>query len=130
MCGFAFAADLFFWHKAILYIGPGLATIIGNFQVFLMGAFGVVVLGERFLPRFFLSVPLAVFGLFLVVGAQWQDLDEQYRLGIIYGLATALCYVLFLLTLRKIQQQGTSFFSGLMAVSAIAALFLGAGHAR
>ena len=33
-CGLFLALDLFFWHKSILYIGPGLATILGNFQVF------------------------------------------------------------------------------------------------
>ncbi|MEO8411909.1 MAG: DMT family transporter [Propionivibrio sp.] len=124
LCGVTFAADLFFWHKAIVYIGPGLATIIGNFQVFIMGAVGVIFLGERFLPRFVISVPLAVFGLFLVVGTQWQALDPQYKLGIFFGVVTACCYTLFLLTLRKIQQQGTTFFSGLMAVSMVAGLCL------
>ena len=124
LCGVAFAADLFFWHKAIFYIGPGLATIIGNFQVFITGAIGFIFLKERFLPRFFISVPLAVFGLFLVLGTDWQNLDQQYKLGIFYGLITAFCYVFFLLTLRKIQQQGTSFFYGLMAVSLTAAICL------
>lgn len=123
-CGFAFAADLFCWHKSIMYIGPGLATIIGNFQVFIMGAIGFFVFKERFLPRFFLSVPLAIFGLFLIVGMQWHELGYQYRLGIFYGLLTAISYVFFLITLRKIQQQGSSFFYGLMAVSLTSALFL------
>lgn len=123
-CGLAFAADLFCWHKSIMYIGPGLATIIANFQVFIMGAIGFFVFKERFLPRFFLSVPLAIFGLFLIVGMQWHELNHQYKLGIFYGLSTALSYVFFLITLRKIQQQGSSFFYGLMAVSLASALFL------
>src|SRR5690606_28025540 len=32
----AFALDLGLWHRSILYVGPGLATLLGNFQVFLM----------------------------------------------------------------------------------------------
>src|SRR5579863_5726700 len=39
---FAFAVDLIMWHRSILLIGPGLATLIGNFQVFVMAMAGVV----------------------------------------------------------------------------------------
>src|SRR4051794_26385805 len=38
--GVAFAADLMLWHRSILYVGPGLATLLGNFQVFLMALAG------------------------------------------------------------------------------------------
>src|SRR5690606_20199871 len=36
----AFAIDLVMWHRSILYVGPGLATLLGNFQVFLMALAG------------------------------------------------------------------------------------------
>lgn len=124
LCGLAFAFDLFFWHKSIMYIGPGLSTILGNFQVFIMAGVGIFILKEKILPRFFLSVPLAIFGLFLIVGVHWQSLNGEYKLGVLYGLMTAVCYSFFLFTLRKIQQLGTSFFYGLMTVSFVTALFL------
>lgn len=123
-CGLAFAIDLFSWHKSIIYIGPGLATIIGNFQVFLMGAIGLFLFKEKLSYRFFLSVPLAIGGLFLIVGTGWNHLTPEYKTGILFGLLTALSYVFFLLALRKIQHQGASFFYGLMAVSLTTALFL------
>ena len=123
-CGLAFAIDLFSWHKSIIYIGPGLATIIGNFQVFLMCAIGFFIFKEKLSPRFFLSVPLAICGLFLIVGVGWNQLTPDYKTGILLGLLTALSYVFFLLSLRKIQQEGSSLFYGLMAVSLSAALFL------
>ena len=42
-----FAADLWFWHRSIGYVGPGLATLLGNFQVFFMMLAGVVLLQQR-----------------------------------------------------------------------------------
>ena len=40
--GVAFATGIFFWHRSIHYVGPGLATILGNFQVFFMAAAGIL----------------------------------------------------------------------------------------
>ena len=45
--GAAFAADLAVWHRSILYIGPGLATLLGNFQVFFLALAGILWFGER-----------------------------------------------------------------------------------
>lgn len=126
-CGLAFALDLYFWHTSILFIGPGLATILGNFQVFLMAACGVLFFGERLKLRLLVSLPLAITGLLLVVGVNWSSLPPNYRTGIIFGLATALCYTVFLLSLRKIQatRDTSTRFLPLMAVSFFSALFLG-----
>ncbi|MCP4156403.1 MAG: DMT family transporter, partial [bacterium] len=32
--GFVFFLDLTFWHRSILYVGSGMATMLGNTQVF------------------------------------------------------------------------------------------------
>ena len=91
-CGFVFALDLFFWHESIMYIGPGLATLLGNFQVFLLAATGILFFKEKSRPRFFAALPLAFLGLFLIVGMSWNDLDSGYKTGIYLGLLTAVCY--------------------------------------
>ena len=44
-----FALDLWFWHRSINYVGPGLSTLLANFQVFFMILAGVILLGQR--PR-------------------------------------------------------------------------------
>ncbi len=125
-CGFAFALDLFFWHESIMYIGPGLATLVGNFQVFLLAATGILFFGEKGRPRFFASIPLAIIGLLLIVGINWNNLESNYKTGIYFGLLTAVCYTAFLLSLRKIQSNDRhSLFSALMIVSACSAIFLG-----
>ena len=103
LCGAFLALDLFLWHQSIQYIGPGLATILGNFQVFLLAGLGVVFMGEKVSPRFFLAIVMAILGLFLVVGIQWNQLGNQYKTGVYLGLATAVAYTAFLLALRKLQ---------------------------
>nr|WP_073613580.1 DMT family transporter [Desulfopila aestuarii] len=126
-CGFAFALDLYFWHASILFIGPGLATIMGNFQVFLMALCGVLFFKEKLTIRFIISLPLAICGLLLVVGFNWNELPPSYRTGILFGLLTALSYTVFLLLLRRIQsaKDATHRFTPLMFVSLFSALFLG-----
>ena len=127
VCGLLFALDLFCWHASIHFIGPGLATVVGNFQVFVLAATGILFFGEPLRLRFVLAIPLALFGLFLVVGARWGALTADYKTGLLLGLLTAIFYSGFLLTLRKIQSDGKhySFFFALMLISLACAFFLG-----
>jgi drug/metabolite transporter (DMT)-like permease len=128
LCGLCFAVNLSCWHASIFFIGPGLATILSNFQVFVMALVSLVVFGEKIRPIFFVSLPLAFLGLFQIIGFDWSALPENYRTGVYLGLATALLYSAFLLILRKIQQvqRSLSFFFSLLLVSLSASFFLGA----
>jgi drug/metabolite transporter (DMT)-like permease len=105
LAGACFAADLFFWHRAILDVGPGLATLLGNFQVFFVATAGLLLFHERASLRFLLAVPLAVFGLFLLVGVRWAEFDADYRRGVVYGILTALSYAAYLLCLRGARRE-------------------------
>ena len=95
-----FALDLWFWHRSINYIGPGLATLLGNFQVFFMMLAGALWLGQSPRPLQLVAVPLAILGLALVVGFDWQALPADYRMGVIFGLLTAVAYTGYMLSLR------------------------------
>lgn len=106
LCGAFFCADLWVWHKSVLAVGPGLATILGNFQVFVLAFCGVVFFKERIEPRLLLSIPLAVFGLLLLLGFEWSSLSQDYRLGVGLGLLTAVFYSAYILTLRRTQTAG------------------------
>ncbi|MBU0991104.1 MAG: DMT family transporter [Proteobacteria bacterium] len=101
--GIFFAIDLFAWHKSIHYIGPGLATILGNFQVFFLAGIGIFVLKEKITPRLLLAIPFAIAGLFLVVGVAWENLSSAYKTGIFLGIVTAMCYTGYILSLKKLQ---------------------------
>ena len=99
----AFAADLIIWHRSILYIGPGLATLVANFQVFIMAVVGVVFYRERLSPRFVFGLVLALFGLWLLVGVDWSSFTAQFRIGVYLGLLTGVAYAVYLLSLRRVQ---------------------------
>lgn len=98
--GVFFSLDIYFWHKSILYVGPGLATLLANFQVFFLAALDVVVFRQKMSPRLLLAVILALFGLYLLIDSDWSTGDTLFRLGVLYGLLTALMYSGYIMTLR------------------------------
>lgn len=122
-----FAVDIALWHRAIGYVGPGLATLLGNFQVFLLAAFGILLLKESADWRFLASVPLAVGGLFLLVGLEWSDFDRDYRFGIFVGLSVAVAYAGYTLVLRRSQSIAHRLppAANLMTVSFVVAAIMG-----
>ncbi|MCP4687716.1 MAG: DMT family transporter [Desulfobacterales bacterium] len=101
--GLFFALDLFVWHRAVHYIGPGLGTILPNFQVFLLAFYGVAFLEERLSRKLLLAMPMSVVGLFLIVGVQWDQLSPMYKTGVLLGLSAAGIYAGYTLILRKLQ---------------------------
>jgi drug/metabolite transporter (DMT)-like permease len=125
--GLFFAVDLYFFHMSILRVGPGLGTILPNFQVFILAAVGILFMGERLRLAYVLSVPCAFFGLFLIVGLDWSAMDPEYVAGIWYGLGAAVMYSLFLLSLRRMQSRasGSTMFAVMGLVSLATAPFLG-----
>lgn len=128
-CGFFFACDLWAWHQSIHFVGPGFATILSNFQVFILTFAGIVFFNEKLKLSFIFSVPAAFLGLFLLIGMDITQLSDDYYWGVVLGLATALFYGIFLLLLRKIQSDAvhSSLFYYQMVFSLISAAFLGLG---
>lgn len=101
VCAAFFAADLLAWHLSILYIGPGLATLFGNFQVFILAVWGLLFLKEKPGLRFFLGLGLAMAGLFAIVAPAWASAGHDYQLGVIFGLMTGLFYAGFIIALGR-----------------------------
>jgi drug/metabolite transporter (DMT)-like permease len=100
--GVFFAIDLICWHHSIAAVGAGLATVLANVQVVLVGVLAWLLLGERPERRAVVSVPVVLAGVVLisgVVGAGAYGRDPV--LGVVYGMATALAYSAFLLILRR-----------------------------
>ena len=63
-------------------------------------AAGVVFLRQKPSATQLLAVPLALLGLLMIIGVDWQSLPGDYRLGVIFGLLTAIMYAGYLLSLR------------------------------
>lgn len=123
-----FALDLWFWHRSIIFVGPGLSTLLANFQVFILMLAGVLVLRQRPTAIQMIAVPLALLGLALIVGFDWRSLPANYRLGVVYGLLTAVVYAGYLLTMRFVRKDivGGLPTREIAVVSVVAAAILGA----
>lgn len=108
LAAFFFALDLYFWHRSIFYIGPGLATVLGNFQVFFMALAGYLFYKEKIGLNFIIGLLITIAGLFLLIGINWESLTNQYQTGVVFALLTALAYTGFMLSLRHVQANKNS----------------------
>jgi drug/metabolite transporter (DMT)-like permease len=101
LAGLFFAADLILWHHSIEGVGAGLATVLGNTQVLLVGLIAWALLGERLNRQSLLAMPLALVGVILISGALGQGAyGDNPPLGVLFGVLTGIAYSGFLLTLR------------------------------
>jgi drug/metabolite transporter (DMT)-like permease len=132
----AFAIDLFFWHRSIIDVGPGVATLLGNLQVFMMALAGVLLHREKLSWQFLCGLALAFGGLWLLIGQGWSDFSPDYRLGVLFGVLTAFCYAGYMLSFRHAQRERSTLASSqLLAITSllcagILALFTAAGGER
>jgi drug/metabolite transporter (DMT)-like permease len=100
LCAVFFTGDLLCWHGSINRIGPGLATLVGNFQVFVLAAVGAVQARRAPRPIFMAAMTLAMAGLYLVVGHGFSAQTPAFRQGVGLGLLTAVFYSLYILSLK------------------------------
>jgi drug/metabolite transporter (DMT)-like permease len=130
VAGVFFALDVVFWHQSIHIIGPGLATLLANCQVFFVTTFGILILGEKPGPRLWLAIPLAILGLIMVVGAHWQH-NPEIQSGVILGFLAALSYAGYLLILRQAEKSRkdpeATLFSPVMIWATLGSLLVLAG---
>jgi drug/metabolite transporter (DMT)-like permease len=101
IAGLFFAADLILWHHSIEAVGAGLATVLGNTQILLVGLAAWLLLGERPSGRSLASIPVALAGVVLISGVLGSGAyGDNPPLGVLYGILTGIAYTGFLLTLR------------------------------
>jgi len=102
LAGGFFAADLVLWHNAIDQVGAGLATVLGNTQVVLVGLIAWLLWRERPQTASLVAIPIVVVGVVLISGAVEQGAyGKNPGLGATYGVLTGLAYTGFLLALRQ-----------------------------
>jgi drug/metabolite transporter (DMT)-like permease len=102
LAGAFFAADILLWHHAIEAVGAGLATVLGNTQVVLVGLLAWAILRERPPTRAMAAIPIVLVGVVLISGAfEGGAYGRNPALGVAYGVLTAIAYSGFLLVLRE-----------------------------
>ena len=100
--GLLFAGDLFCWHRSITIVGAGMATILGNTQVFWTSAFGRLAYGEPLSSRFAIATATAFAGVVLLAGVGSEvAFTNTYLAGIGFGLATGVLYASYILTVQR-----------------------------
>lgn len=102
LAGVFFALDLLFWHHAIGYVGAGLATVLGNLQVFLVAFAAWALFQERPPTRLMIATPVVFGGVGLISGVfDAAAYGSDPTLGVLFGAATSVCYAAFMLILRN-----------------------------
>ena len=101
LAGLFLAVDFMCWHRSIDLVGPGLSTLLGNFQVFFTALFSWLILKQKITKLFMLAVGMALCGLMFITGADWTLLEQGYKAGIILGLMTAVFYSGYILLVKS-----------------------------
>lgn len=107
VAGAFLALDLVSWHTSIGLIGAGLATVLANLQVVIVGVIGVVLFRERPRGTFWLALPIVLVGVWLL-GATGEPVEAggSVLAGVGFGVLTALAYSVFLVVLRQARLAG------------------------
>ncbi len=101
--GVLFAADLIFWHHAIEYVGAGLATVLGNLQVVIVGIAAWLLFRERPPARTLIALPILLCGVVLIAGIlSGEAYGSNPSLGVMLGIATAFAYGGYLIVIRQV----------------------------
>ena len=127
LAGVFFAGDLLFWHHAIEAVGAGLATVLGNLQVLVVGVVAWAAFGERPSRATFLALPIVLVGVALISGAIGGGAyGENPALGVVLGVSTAFCYGGYLLVIRRggrdLRRPAGPVFVATVSTAAVAAL--------
>ena len=100
--GIFFALDLVLWHHSIEYVGAGIATVLGNLQVVVVGFLAWWLLGERPSNRLIAAVPVVLVGVVLISGVVGSGAyGSDPALGALFGIGTSIAYGLFIFVLRE-----------------------------
>jgi len=102
LAGVFFAADLLSWHHAVDAVGAGLATVLGNLQVLVVGLVAWVVFRERPPRSVLLALPIVLVGAVLISGLVGTGAyGVNPPLGVALGTLTAFAYSGYLLVIRR-----------------------------
>ena len=97
-----FSLDLWFWHRSIIYVGPGLSTLLANFQILILPFLALIFFNQKTKRIQIFSIFLGLLGLFLITGQSWDIAGNNYKLGVLFGLLTAISYAGYIISIKRI----------------------------
>lgn len=124
-CGIWLALDFICWHRSIPLIGPGLSTLLGNFQIFFTAFFCWILFREQISAKFMIAVVTAVAGLAMVTGIDFASLASTVKVGLGLGLLTAVAYSAHILMMKRAMSGTTiSSMTAMLVISISCGAFL------
>lgn len=101
VAGMFLGVDLLLWTHAIYDVGAGIATVLGNLQVFFVTFIAWLWFRERPRRQFLLALPVVMIGVVLVAGIAGNSSSNYHPVaGVLYGLGTSVTYAAFIVILR------------------------------
>ena len=97
-----FSLDLWFWHRSVIYVGPGLSTLLANFQILILPFLALIFFNQKTQKIQIFSIFLGLLGLFLITGQSWDIAGNNYKLGVLFGLLTAISYAGYIISIKRI----------------------------
>ena len=97
-----FSLDLWFWHRSIIYVGPGLSTLLVNFQILILPFLALLFFNQKTQKIQIFAIFLGLLGLFLITGNNWEISGYNYKLGVLFGLLTAVSYAGYIISMKSI----------------------------
>lgn len=104
--GLLLAPDMLVYHSAMIFIGVGIATLIGNSQVIIVTLASWKLFGEKPNPAILISLPIVMIGLALISGIfDSNPYGEDPVKGVIFGIMGAFFYSFFLIVFRHANKE-------------------------
>ena len=97
-----FSLDLWFWHRSVVYVGPGLSTLLANFQILILPFLALIFFNQKTQRIQIFSIFLGLLGLFLITGQSWDIAGNNYKLGVLFGLLTDISYAGYIISMKRI----------------------------
>lgn len=99
--GLILAPDMLSYHSSMIFIGIGIATLIGNSQVIIVTLASWKLFGEKPNTAILVCLPIVLIGLALISGiADSEPYGEDPVKGVVFGMLAAFFYSSFLILFR------------------------------
>ncbi|PIS03434.1 MAG: hypothetical protein COT85_00180 [Chlamydiae bacterium CG10_big_fil_rev_8_21_14_0_10_42_34] len=112
--------DLVMWNQSILYVGPGLATVLGNLEIVFLVIIGAVFFRERLPLKFLIMCCLIAIGIYALITPYLIDFKVQNLVGIAVGISSSLVYSVYLLLIKTVGREN----SEISILSILSVIFL------
>ena len=101
LSGFCFAVDMSFWNWSITFTSVANATLMANTAPIFVSFIGLIFLGHKIKPEFFLMLFSAMIGVSLVILSSSEN-NSPKVFGDFLGILAAIFYAGYILSIKSL----------------------------